>query len=254
MCKEVKSGNWTAKFDDVGKCPYAYHGDQWVGYEDENSIGIKMDFIREHGYGGGMIWAIDLDDFTGVCGEKHALLKTMNNKLKDYQVTVPDPSTLTTTPKPAITWWSQATTKPITKTTTSSPSVSSSTPSTPVTNSVEKNESTLIPDSSSSKNPDLSSTVEPDSNSTIKMNSSTTSAPESTNEPDQDSNNQIKCSTQEFIPHPTDCTKYYWCVHGDKRTLSCPSGTMWNPQNNRCDWIENVNRAGCHTLRYDQFL
>ena len=38
-----------------------------------------MEFVREEGYGGGMIWAVDLDDFNGICNEgKWPLLTAMN--------------------------------------------------------------------------------------------------------------------------------------------------------------------------------
>lgn len=109
ICPLTQSKKWTEKYDDIGKCPYAYHEDQWVGYEDPNSIAIKMDFIREKGYGGGMVWAIDMDDFVGVCGEKHALLKVMNDKLKGYVVPTPDPNVVITEP-PKPTWWRPQTT------------------------------------------------------------------------------------------------------------------------------------------------
>jgi hypothetical protein len=50
----------------------------------------KSEFVKETGYGGAMIWALDLDDFENVCGcEKYPLLKTINRVLRDYPT--PDP-------------------------------------------------------------------------------------------------------------------------------------------------------------------
>lgn len=34
--------SWTEVFDDEIKAPYAYNGDQWVGYDNVKSIGIKV--------------------------------------------------------------------------------------------------------------------------------------------------------------------------------------------------------------------
>lgn len=82
ICPHLKSGEWTRKFDDTGKCPYVHYDDQWIGYEDEESISIKMDFIKENGYGGGMVWTIDMDDYRGVCGKKNPLLTAMNQRLR----------------------------------------------------------------------------------------------------------------------------------------------------------------------------
>lgn len=90
ICPHVHSGTWTKKFDEVGKCPYAYYDNQWIGYEDEESIAIKMDYIRGQGYGGAMIWAIDMDDFQGVCGKKNALINVISDRLKDYVVPMPE--------------------------------------------------------------------------------------------------------------------------------------------------------------------
>jgi len=64
--------------------PYAVSGLNWVGYEDVESLQLKMDFVRSEGYGGTMIWAIDQDDFQGVCGATQPLTTTIHNAMKDY--------------------------------------------------------------------------------------------------------------------------------------------------------------------------
>lgn len=45
-----------------------------------------------------------------------------------------------------------------------------------------------------------------------------------------------------FLPHESDCTKFYECVFGDKYTLECPAGLHFNPEAQVCDFPE---LAGC---------
>lgn len=52
ICLRLKSGNWTQDYDSVGKCPYMYSGKNWIGYEDADSLQIKMNWIKEKGYAG----------------------------------------------------------------------------------------------------------------------------------------------------------------------------------------------------------
>ena len=62
--------------------PYAYRDNQWVGYDDVGSIRRKSQYIRDMNLGGGMVWALDLDDFNNRCGEgRHPLMNAIKSVL-----------------------------------------------------------------------------------------------------------------------------------------------------------------------------
>ena len=91
ICKKIQSGGWTVVKDPQDRMgPYAYNGDQWVGFDDIDTIRRKSEFVRDNGFGGGMIWALDLDDFGNRCGcEEYPLLRTINRVLRGYSRPAP---------------------------------------------------------------------------------------------------------------------------------------------------------------------
>lgn len=64
--------------------PYAYRGDQWVGYDDEDIVRKKAEYVVENGLGGIMFWAIDNDDFRGACtGKPYPLIEAAKEAMLD---------------------------------------------------------------------------------------------------------------------------------------------------------------------------
>lgn len=64
--------------------PYAYKGNQWVSFDDKAMIRQKAKLVRSLGLGGGMVWALDLDDFRNHCGEGvHPLLSELQSVLRE---------------------------------------------------------------------------------------------------------------------------------------------------------------------------
>lgn len=63
--------------------PYARKGTQWVSYDDPDMIRRKSELVRTLNLGGGMVWALDLDDFHNRCGYGvYPLLREIHNVLK----------------------------------------------------------------------------------------------------------------------------------------------------------------------------
>ncbi|XP_034652817.1 acidic mammalian chitinase [Drosophila subobscura] len=78
---EICLNNWQTVFDQETGAPYAFQGDQWIGYDNPESIQLKMKLVESRNLGGVMMWSIETDDFRGLCGESYPLLKTINRAL-----------------------------------------------------------------------------------------------------------------------------------------------------------------------------
>ncbi|KPJ10750.1 Endochitinase [Papilio machaon] len=260
ICTEVdeKDSGWTKKWDEHGKCPYAYKGTQWVGYEDPRSVEIKMDWIKQKGYLGAMTWAIDMDDFRGLCGPKNPLINILHKEMSDY--IVPPPRTGHTTPTPE---WARPPSTP------SDPAEGA-----PVVTTTTRRPTTTM--STTTKTTTIKST-------TTRVTSTTEAAseapePEPVNDHPEEppienevDNPDICDSEDDYVPDKKACDKYwrcvngepvrftcqpgtvfnthlnYWrCVNGEPVRFTCQPGTVFNTHLNVCDWPQNAKRLDCN--------
>ena len=85
ICLLKAEGGWTESEDSDGN-PYMVKGDQWVGYDSPANVRRKMEYVKKRGLGGAMIWAVDLDDYLGLCGSRWPLLSVMNRELRRKEI------------------------------------------------------------------------------------------------------------------------------------------------------------------------
>uniref|UniRef100_A0A0C9QM58 chitinase n=2 Tax=Fopius arisanus TaxID=64838 RepID=A0A0C9QM58_9HYME len=85
LCEQIREGQWTLRFDEKARAPYAIKGNQWLSYDNVKSVTEKANYIKEQRLGGAMIWSIETDDKSGACGEKFPILKALNAVLRGGQ-------------------------------------------------------------------------------------------------------------------------------------------------------------------------
>jgi chitinase len=88
VCEFLDHENTTLVWDNEQMVPFAYRGDQWVGFDDERSLKTKIEWLKEKELGGIMVWTLDSDDYSGKsCSSgKYPLVKAIAAELKDYKV------------------------------------------------------------------------------------------------------------------------------------------------------------------------
>jgi len=65
VCMLFNEGGWTINEEGA---PYAYKGNQWIGYDDPKYARSKAKYILQHDLGGAMFWDLPSDDFNNRCG------------------------------------------------------------------------------------------------------------------------------------------------------------------------------------------
>ncbi|GAU97287.1 hypothetical protein RvY_08610 [Ramazzottius varieornatus] len=95
ICINLKTG-WTRKTDPASSTSYAYSGNQWVSYDDDDSISIKVKWAESQNMKGVFIWHIGLDDRQGACGPKFPLLAAIRKAIS------PSTKAMSKTPNPTF--------------------------------------------------------------------------------------------------------------------------------------------------------
>ncbi|KAI5644634.1 glycosyl hydrolases family 18 domain-containing protein [Phthorimaea operculella] len=79
-----KTANWEVRRDNLAKVPYAVQGNNWVSYDDAQSLTDKINWGLGKKLGGVMLWSLENDDFNGKCGQKFPLLNAINKAVKSF--------------------------------------------------------------------------------------------------------------------------------------------------------------------------
>ncbi|XP_078604331.1 uncharacterized protein LOC144878045 isoform X1 [Branchiostoma floridae x Branchiostoma japonicum] len=81
---ELLSNGGLRFWDQKNNALYMYKDNYWTAYDDEMTIQMKVEWLKNRGLGGAMVWALDFDDFRGsTCSTKpNPLLRTINKALE----------------------------------------------------------------------------------------------------------------------------------------------------------------------------
>jgi len=99
----ISDPGWNIVRDPFYQAPYAYKGNLWIGYDDEESMKAKAQYATYMGLGGAMVWSIETDDFRGTCGGRpFSLIKTIVDAMNG-PIVVPTTPAFVSTPSTAPT-------------------------------------------------------------------------------------------------------------------------------------------------------
>ncbi|XP_050702746.1 chitotriosidase-1-like [Eriocheir sinensis] len=99
VCLAKQQGGWRDVRGLGGS--YMVKDDQWVAYDDIQTLKEKAEYVKQRGLGGVMIWDITTDDFGNNCGEGHnPLLTAVTTTLGDTAPPPPPPPPPSAPPAP----------------------------------------------------------------------------------------------------------------------------------------------------------
>ncbi|CAL1299588.1 unnamed protein product [Larinioides sclopetarius] len=215
ICEFQKQQKWNIVWDDYYMAPYAYQDRQWVGYDNEASIRLKVNYAKYYKLGGGMVWSVETDDFKGKCGRKYGLLTAINEEFANPSVALPLPPPAPVTSVPTISTSGAPYSPPTTPSTTSTTTTTTTTTPRPVTTPSTTTTTTPSPVPSTSKSPHHDPVETP----------------------------TFICTQSGLQRDPRDCQKFHSCVsvHGPTGStflpyeFSCPPGTVFDDKIQGCN-------------------
>lgn len=71
----LPSGRFTRHWDEAAQVPWLFDGDEFISYEDPESIALKGQYVKQHGLAGAMFWEYTED-------QSHALLDALSLSLQ----------------------------------------------------------------------------------------------------------------------------------------------------------------------------
>ncbi|XP_066255919.1 uncharacterized protein [Euwallacea similis] len=243
ICDYVKNQDWEVEEPNPKAMgPIAFKGNQWVGYDDQNVVKMKAEYVVENGLGGIMFWAIDNDDFRGNChGKPYPLIEAGKEAmLNAYGLT--EENLISPPAKPAKTKIKHRTRK--TTTTTEKPEESSVASVTPRRRRIKTKSGSNEAEASAASSLKRRKTEASSTYSSLKIVTPAYTTPEPPATPDM--GGAFKCEDEGFFPHPKDCKKYYWCLSGAgdsgivAHQFTCPAGLFFNKAADSCDYSQNV--------------
>jgi len=251
ICDMIKAG--AQVYDIEGQhAKYLVHNNQWVGYENVDTVKAKACYAKQHDFGGVMFWALPLDDFGGSsCGQgRFPLIKAASQEFKSADKSSCSMSTGgSQTHAPIL-----PTSGPVKPQT---PAPYTPGPQTPMPTSDHKSPCATVERGFFPHPTDCHSYISCNYNHeyimtcppTLVFNPASKGCDYPRNVPSCASwkgfdldNVQSRCKDGDtgLLPHLTDCHKFIQCSYGREWESTCPGGLVFNPQTNNCDRLINV--------------
>ncbi|GAB1609167.1 chitotriosidase-1-like isoform X1, partial [Argonauta hians] len=245
ICKIIAEGGKVHRIAEQ-KVPYVVKGNQWIGYDDPQSLTTKVQWIKANNFGGIAVWALPLDDFGGRCGgEKYPLMKSIVRALGDKVVPPHTSRPVKTTPRTVVTLPPGKDDQMcMGKADGTYPHPKSCTKYVFCTNGrafIEKCRAGLWNQDKGFCDPD------PQFKCTIGGKVVTNAPP--TSHPDVTpgtggSADFCKGKADGMYPDPQHCTRYYQCVFGLTFQKRCGAKTGFDPRLKACNFVSKI--PGCH--------